>query len=64
MWAGVQLEIQTRGVSSMDALFKNSELDEGLKGTHMKTEQKRFHHEVDRVLVCLEILDLRKDQQR
>lgn len=33
--------------SSVDALFKNSELDEGLKGTHMKTEQKRFHHEVD-----------------
>lgn len=30
----------------------------------MKTEQKKFLHEVDGVLECLEIVDLRKDQQR
>lgn len=30
----------------------------------MKAEQKRLHHEVDRALVYLEILDLGKDQKR
>lgn len=44
--------------------IENSEPDEVFKGTRMKTEQKGFHHDVDRVLECQDMLDLGKDQQR